>query len=64
MLGLTSKDHDSMRGVKWALLWTVIVQVEYHSHPHALVPRKTIPIMKALQDRGLRVFNVEPNYWC
>jgi hypothetical protein len=44
------------------------LQVEYHIHqapdPQEVVPRTGLHIMRALLDKGLRVFNVEPNYWC
>ena len=47
------------------------LQVEYHVMPpdrvnkggDTLTPRAMLHIMRALQDRGLRVFHSEPNYW-
>ena len=47
------------------------VQVEYHTMPPSVTaagearvtPRAMLGIMRALLDRGLRVFNVEPNVW-
>lgn len=47
-------------------------QVEYHVlAPDGLdegidpmTPRHMLDVMRALLSRGLRVFHVEPNYWC
>ncbi len=49
----------------------IMRQVEYHvlkpdkanKNERRMTPRAMLHIMRALQDRGLRVFNVEPNYW-
>ena len=66
---------DAAQLCAYAMTRLLPVQVEYHvlpapnpndkEHFSVHVPaREGLRIMRSLQDRGLRPFNVEPNLWC